>query len=442
MNDTIESESIKVPTDSLMMNNTNTNAECSSVDDIVDVDDNNNADFNPDPVIIQQVLEACEKGDITLVQQICKTCYKSYGYQQDPNTGMSPLMMSSKCGYLSIVEYLLKECSASWNARDQYGLCAGNYATDHQQWDIVNYIVDWATKCELILGMIQRNQLLITTTTTNNIDNHIDNDMMKQQQDNDNNIPVEHYSSTKPNYLKERVQYSADNKTLLDEENDAVMMEWERPIMDLHAKILMTSQHSNIEGYEQENNNQHQQPSMALDDDAAVLPDAAAVAVSNDDDNNTNNDITYERRSVLNIGYGLGIIDNALQQYNPLQHIIIEAHPDVYQRMIDDGWDNKSNVRICYGKWQDVIPHLISEGIKIDSIFYDTVCIKVCVYVYHFVFLESVTLRCRQLLYSFSCFSRSCVYLILFFSSFLLPLSFFFYFISVFLIVRGTLFRF
>ncbi len=74
----------------------------------------------------------------------------------------------------------------------------------------------------------------------------------------------------------------------------------------------------------------------------------------------------------MNIGFGLGIIDMALQGYEPSLHVICEAHPTVYKKMIEDGWDKKENVRICFGRWQDELPKLIEEGMEFDGIFYDT----------------------------------------------------------------------
>lgn len=102
------------------------------------------------------------------------------------------------------------------------------------------------------------------------------------------------------------------------------MMEWERPIMKVHAQILMEGE--------------SQQP-----------------------------------KNVLNIGFGMGIIDSILQEdYKPLKHYIVEAHPDVYKRMLEQKWDTKPNVVILFGRWQELIPQLIQQGIRIDAVFYDT----------------------------------------------------------------------
>jgi protein arginine N-methyltransferase 2 len=64
----------------------------------------------------------------------------------------------------------------------------------------------------------------------------------------------------------------------------------------------------------------------------------------------------------------MGIIDREIQKYEPLEHTIIEAHPDVYNKMIQDGWPEKKGVKIIFGRWQDVL----SELQVYDGIFFDT----------------------------------------------------------------------
>ncbi|KAI8912592.1 S-adenosyl-L-methionine-dependent methyltransferase [Gorgonomyces haynaldii] len=103
---------------------------------------------------------------------------------------------------------------------------------------------------------------------------------------------------------------------LLDEHKNGVMMGWETPLMAIHTRIIAPT----------------------------------------------------EGLRILNVGFGLGIIDEMIQATNPSQHTIIEAHPDVYQKMLQDGWDKKPNVKILYGRWQDVQDQLELY----DGIFFDT----------------------------------------------------------------------
>ncbi|KAI7951914.1 hypothetical protein MJO28_007598, partial [Puccinia striiformis f. sp. tritici] len=78
--------------------------------------------------------------------------------------------------------------------------------------------------------------------------------------------------------------------------------------------------------------------------------------------------------SVLNIGFGLGIIDNFIQEYTPNRHLIVEPHPDVLQYMDDQGWHSKKGVVIYPGRWQDFLEDVKLGKIEanFDAIYWDT----------------------------------------------------------------------
>lgn len=71
---------------------------------------------------------------------------------------------------------------------------------------------------------------------------------------------------------------------------------------------------------------------------------------------------------MLNVGFGMGIIDGEIQKHAPRSHTIIEAHPDVHRHMLELGWDKKPGVNVVFGRWQDAIASL---G-PFDGIFFDT----------------------------------------------------------------------
>ncbi|MCJ1450834.1 Arginine N-methyltransferase 2 [Mycoblastus sanguinarius] len=75
---------------------------------------------------------------------------------------------------------------------------------------------------------------------------------------------------------------------------------------------------------------------------------------------------------VLNIGHGMGIIDTFFQERSPSIHHIIEAHPAILSRMKKDGWCERPNVTIHNGRWQDVVPKIMEQGILFDAIYFDT----------------------------------------------------------------------
>ena len=84
--------------------------------------------------------------------------------------------------------------------------------------------------------------------------------------------------------------------------------------------------------------------------------------------------ITNRGGDILNIGFGMGIVDTFIQETNPKTHTIVESHPDVQKKMISDGWDKKKNVTLHFNKWQNII-HKIGkfDGIYIDTWYDDVV---------------------------------------------------------------------
>mmetsp|Transcript_13312 Transcript_13312/g.27174 ORF Transcript_13312/g.27174 Transcript_13312/m.27174 type:complete len:381 (-) Transcript_13312:18-1160(-) len=217
-----------------------------------------------------------------------------------PTTGLTPLMLS--CTSPPYTKYFLSN-SAPWNALCRSNKCAGNYATDANCQPVIDILVDHGTSCEMLL----------TSAIVNNGSKPLVPSVVDSKEVDD----VKAQACTKGDYLSRKVRYEGD--VLLDEDNDAVMMEWERPIMREHAKVL-----------------------------------------------------TGEGRGkrVLNVGFGMGIIDGILQDLEPTHHTIIEAHPDVYSKMKSDGWTSKPNVTVLFGRWQDVISQV--EDDSMDGVFFDT----------------------------------------------------------------------
>ena len=115
-------------------------------------------------------------------------------------------------------------------------------------------------------------------------------------------------------YHNEKLTYTKQGD-LLDSKGLPVMMEWERDIMEHDASIICKN-----------------------------------------------------GGDILNVGFGLGIIDNYIQSYNPNSHWIIESHPDVYNKIVKDGWLDKPNVNVIFKTWQEVLEDLP----KFDGIYFDT----------------------------------------------------------------------
>lgn len=127
-------------------------------------------------------------------------------------------------------------------------------------------------------------------------------------------------------YLASELKFT--DSTLLDGDANGVMMDWETPIMEKTAELICS------------------RPGLR----------------------------------VLNIGYGMGIIDTLFANTKPSVHHIIEAHPDVLAELSKPScpfgpkWqasETASNA-IHPGKWQDVVPQLLEEGQQYDVIYFDT----------------------------------------------------------------------
>ncbi|KAI9673923.1 MAG: Arginine N-methyltransferase 2 [Caeruleum heppii] len=126
-------------------------------------------------------------------------------------------------------------------------------------------------------------------------------------------------SLTNPSYLHSTLALHPDR--LLDASHNAVMMSWETTLMRRTATLLA--------------------PTQGL--------------------------------RILNVGHGMGIIDNFFQDTLPLSHHIVEAHSDVLKKMRQDGWCEKKDVTVHEGRWQDVLPQLVAKGdVLFDVIYFDT----------------------------------------------------------------------
>ncbi|GAB0138180.1 Arginine N-methyltransferase 2 [Epichloe bromicola] len=135
---------------------------------------------------------------------------------------------------------------------------------------------------------------------------------------------------TSDEYLQSTLAY--DSSKLVDSDLNGVMMSWETDIMRQSV--------------------------------AALLPDSKPG------------------KRILNIGFGMGIIDGMFADTRPSRHHIIEAHPSVLEHVSNPDskfgptWEKsgpeEGAYKIWAGKWQEVVPKLLEQGEVYDAIFFDT----------------------------------------------------------------------
>ncbi|KAI9488719.1 S-adenosyl-L-methionine-dependent methyltransferase [Zychaea mexicana] len=246
-------------------------------------------------------IDAISAGDLekakTLEKEGADICFN--GNEQ----GRTPLHYAAEKGHKDIVKWLLSE-SHPYNLLDKDQVTAGELALKNKHNDIYEMLVEEGTRAELLLRALKAS----FAAEDDDDDDKVEEGEKEEKDKRKTNVPNEEYLNQKLHY---------DDNKLMDENNDAVMMGWEGPLMVEHAKVMC--------------------PREGLD--------------------------------VLNVGFGLGLIDMELQKYKPRNHFIIEAHPDVYAHMKEQGWDKKPGVTILFGRWQDMVPTLTQA---FDGIFFDT----------------------------------------------------------------------
>jgi|TARA_B100000035_G_scaffold248031_1_gene216726 tRNA A58 N-methylase Trm61 len=107
--------------------------------------------------------------------------------------------------------------------------------------------------------------------------------------------------------------YTFLDDKILDENGLEIMMDWETDLMQEHAKI-----------------------------------------------------VTENGGDILEIGFGMGICSNFIQQANINTHTIIEIHDQIFEKLLNWAKD-KPNVIPIKGDWFDSIPNKKYDGIMFDT---------------------------------------------------------------------------
>lgn len=83
--------------------------------------------------------------------------------------------------------------------------------------------------------------------------------------------------------------------------------------------------------------------------------------------------VTFKGGRILEIGYGMGISTRFIQQSSKVkQHVIIECHPDVILKLVNDFKTEiqHGKIHVLSGFWQSVVPFFADE--YFDGILFDT----------------------------------------------------------------------
>lgn len=261
---------------------------------------------------------AAESGDLTLVQSLLSSSPTpgdsddsggvDVWYEDPSSSNWSALHFAAEQGHAEVVKLLLRH-GALWNAVDANGVTAAQVAWSMNHERCYRLIFEEGVRQTFLLSALgaqdeeqdEEPEAKRARTEGTAVTSADGTTITLKPSAND-------VANDTAKYLSTRLRFVPDplgQVRCLDQDDNMVMAPWETDIMSLSASLLCDNQPSGF--------------------------------------------------SVLNVGFGLGIIDTLLQKYRPGRHVIIEAHPDAIAYAKQLGFDRMPGVELFEGRWEDWI---------------------------------------------------------------------------------------
>jgi type IV protein arginine methyltransferase len=316
-------------------------------------DDAQSARISSDcPLPAREILLAAWIHDLTTLKTLLDGPGKANC--KDPLTGETPVHAAIRSDRDSeAAEEVVRELfmsGAIWNDVDSNDETPGCVAARLGRETLYNLCVEAGARAELLFALMEGYEELSSGPEDDTemideeptVDDAVNtaNGEVEPVQELESTVPEGQSASSQPvaadvnseEYLRSNLTYTSDK--LIDDSGNGVMMAWETDIM---ARSV-----------------------------AALIPGSTSG------------------KRVLNIGFGMGIIDSLLAATKPSRHHVVEAHPDVLARInapdstTTSFWhDLKASAEpgafvVHAGKWQDICPQLLLAGETYDAIYFDT----------------------------------------------------------------------
>ncbi|KAJ9164612.1 Arginine N-methyltransferase 2 [Coniochaeta hoffmannii] len=336
------------------------------------MDDSISARIPPScPPETQQILTAAWSHDVATVKKLLDTPGRASA--RDPVTGETPLHAairalgpvpgpeaseeekkedeaSVEAAIATIKELFL--WGAIWNDVDDRDETPGCLADRLGRGEVYNLCVEAGVRAELLFGLFQNDEYEELDSGDEEMEDGEEGDHVEIEMEDGhvNGAPEDGEEAPELVQTKEQEPQRAnggpdvnseeylkshltlDETKLVDEDGNGVMMAWETEIMRQSKDTL--------------------------------LPEP------------------QQGKRILNVGFGMGIIDSMFADTKPAQHHIIEAHPEVLKRIsapdskFGAEWEASSPepgaYKVHQGKWQEICPQLLAEGLVYDAIYFDT----------------------------------------------------------------------
>jgi len=259
---------------------------------------------------------------------------------QDPETGFTPLHSAiAACSPdldpsvedIAAAKETVHELfmsGAIWNDLDANNETPGCLAWRLGRKELYELCVEAGVRAEVLLGRMGGYEALSSGSEDEEEDEGAAEGREEgKEETNGRTEEAEKKDVNSADYLASSLKFEDDK--LLDSSNNGVMMSWETTIMRRTTSLLLPP------------------PSSG--------------------------------QRILNIGFGMGIIDRMFAATSPLSHHIIEAHPSVLSNLPPDfgpKWQESApeggKYVIHAGRWQDILPALLEAGEMFDVIYFDT----------------------------------------------------------------------
>ncbi|GAA6042940.1 hypothetical protein JCM8097_000008 [Rhodosporidiobolus ruineniae] len=290
--------------------------------------------------LIDAVLDHEDQLVRTLVEQEKVECWV-----QDQQ-GWTALHAAAYTGNTDHLSLLLRSGNAVWNIVDNLGCTAGDIA----------YSMNNAAAYDLLLQEGIRSEMLRA--------------VLKAVDDDDGDIELgdaavagssgaaekEEKSTASDNalFLSSALTFTTDSTgqpIALDAEGNGVMMGWEAPIMRETVRAMIEQPGGPWSGKRDRRGKGREELEREEEGERETL-------------------------NVINVGFGLGIVDSLFQAHSPTTHLIIEPHPSVLAHARENGWYDKPGVRFFEGTWKEWVKKLENgeeEGYGMwDAVYFDT----------------------------------------------------------------------
>lgn len=280
----------------------------------------------------EQLCLAASRGDIATIKALLT----------DESSGVQPWYESPHClnwsavhfaaenGHTECVSYLLRN-GALWNAVDINGTTAAEVAWSNN-WDkTYAALLEEGVRQNLVLAVLQGQETAEEQGEDDDDDDDDDDGMAVDAaagaQDPAGSggsaavgtdgthmtlsAPTGELANSNLAFLSSRLRFFTDEKgkeRCLDEDDNMVMAGWETEIMRCTAKSLCESHENGDTGLR-----------------------------------------------ILNIGYGLGIVDDFFQSYQPSRHVIVEPHPDAIAYFTSKPISESPTVELVPKRWEDAL---------------------------------------------------------------------------------------